>query len=218
MIKGLVFDLDGLLLDSERIVQRSWNASGADLGYPDIGSNIYHTIGFNRARRKVYFKGIYGDDFPFERFQSKASDYFQKIVEEEGVPLKEGAREILTFAKQRGLKVGLATSSSLGYAENSLKETGLYEFFDGIVGGNMVSRSKPDPQIYQKACDAIGLPPPDCGALEDSPSGISSAWAAGLRPIMVPDLVQPDEETLSKVWMVKDSLSAVTEALRKLLV
>lgn len=213
MIKGLIFDMDGLIFDSERIVQRSWNASGADLGYPGIGEHIYNTVGFNRARRAVYFKGVYGQDFPHEVFQDRAAEYFGKIVEAEGLPVKEGARELLTFARERGLRIGLATSSSSDYAADQLKDAGIYGFFDGFVYGNMVTRSKPDPEIYIKACRAVGLAPAQCAALEDAPSGVSAAFAAGLRTVMVPDLVTPDEETLSKVWMLKKSLIEVPEAI-----
>ena len=114
MIKGFVFDMDGLLFDSERIVQRSWNAAGSELGYEGIGEQIYNTLGFNRARRAVYFKEIYGDDFPVEAFQERAARHFVQIVDLEGMSMKEGAREVLKFAKEKGIAVGLATSSSEG--------------------------------------------------------------------------------------------------------
>ena len=113
MLKGLVFDMDGLLFDTERIVQRSWNLSGADLGYCDIGAHIYNTIGFNRGKRAEYFKGVYGEDFPHDMFQETAARYFTEIVEKEGLPVKNGVGEILEFAKKHGLSIGLATSLSL---------------------------------------------------------------------------------------------------------
>lgn len=209
VIKGLVFDMDGLLFDSERIVQRSWNAAGDDLGYPDIGGHIYHTVGFNRARREIYFKGVYGEDFPHDEFQEKAAVHFLEIVNREGMPVKPGARELLSFAKDQGLRLGVATSSSSDYAADNLKNAGLYDYFDGFIYGNMVTRSKPDKEIYEKACRIIGVDPKEAVALEDAPSGIASAYAAGLRPVMVPDLVKPDEETLKKVWLVRTSLLEV---------
>lgn len=209
VINGLVFDMDGLLFDSERIVQRSWNAAGAELGYPEIGDHICHTVGFNRARREVYFKGVYGEDFPHDLFQEKAAAYFLEIVDREGMPVKPGARELLTFAKANGLRLGVATSSSSGYAADSLKNAGLYDYFDGFVYGNMVTRSKPDKEIYVKACSAIGVAPKEAVALEDAPSGIASAYAAGLKTVMIPDLVKPDEEIMKKVWLVRTSLLEV---------
>lgn len=217
MIKGFVFDMDGLLFDSERIVQRSWYAAGAELGYPDIGAQIYHTIGFNRARRAVYFKEIYGEDFPYEMFQEKAARSFMEIVDKEGMPMKPGVPELLNFARAQGMAVGLATSSSEDYARDSLHRAGIESYFDGLVSRNMVEKSKPNPEIYQKACAAISISPAEAIAFEDAPAGISSACAAGLRAVMIPDMVQPDEETLAKVWMIKGSLTEALEELKKIL-
>lgn len=215
MLKGLVFDMDGLLFDTERIVQRSWNLSGADLGYCDIGAHIYNIIGFNRGKRAEYFKGVYGEDFPHDMFQETAARYFTEIVEKEGLPVKNGVGEILEFAKKHGLSIGLATSSSAEYALENLRSAGIYDYFDGYVCGNMVKKSKPDPEIYLKACAAIGINPSEAVALEDAPSGIASAYAAGLRTVMIPDLVQPDDKTLASVWRTADSLLAVIPILEK---
>ncbi len=213
MIKGLVFDMDGLLFDSERVVQKSWSAAGEELGYSDIGGQIYHTIGFNRKRRAEFFRKVYGESFPWDRFQEKAAKHFTEIVAGQGLPMKQGVREILKFAEERDLRVGLATSSSSEYALDNLRSGGIYDYFDGFVFGNMVTLSKPAPEIYEKACAAIGVEPSEAVALEDSPAGIASAYAAGLRPVMIPDLVEPDEETLSKVWLCRGSLLEVIPAL-----
>lgn len=215
MLKGLVFDMDGLLFDTERIVQRSWNLSGADLGYPHMGEHIYNTIGFNSSRREKYFKGICGTDFPYDRFEERAALYFMDIVEGEGLPVKRGVKEILDFAKSRGLSIGLATSSPDGYALENLRIAGIRDYFDGYVCGNMIKKSKPDPEIYLKACAAIGVEPSEAAALEDAPSGIASAYAAGLKTIMIPDLVRPDGKTLESVWKTADSLTEVIPILEE---
>ena len=123
--------------------------------------------------------------------------------------------EILEFAKKHGLSIGLATSSSAEYALENLRSAGIYDYFDGYVCGNMVKKSKPDPEIYLKACAAIGINPSEAVALEDAPSGIASAYAAGLRTVMIPDLVQPDDKTLASVWRTADSLLAVIPILEK---
>lgn len=217
MIKGFIFDMDGLLFDSERIVQRSWNAAGSELGYGAVGEQIYHTLGFNRARRAAYFKEIYGNDFPIEAFQEKARVHFMQIVEREGMVMKAGVREILQFAGEKGLAVGLATSSSEDYARGNLQRAGIASYFDGLICGNMVEKSKPDPEIYLKACTAIGAAPAEAIAFEDASSGILAASAAGLKTVMVPDLVQPAAEIIEKVWMLKPSLIEVLEELKKVL-
>lgn len=194
MIKALVFDMDGLLLDSERIVQRSWNEAGEEFGVSGVGQQIYHTIGMNRKARNAFFREVFGEEFPLEEFNKKSSEKFYQIVEREGLPVKTGAKELLTYAKEHGLKTAVATSSGKEYAVKVLEDAGLYGYFDGGVFGDMVHRSKPDPEIYLKACAGIGKEPGECLALEDAPAGVRSAHAAGLQVIVIPDLVAPEEE------------------------
>lgn len=110
-VEALVFDMDGLLLDSERVVQKSWNYAGEKLGYGRIGEHIYHTLGFNVVRREAYFKSVYGEDFPMDKFNELTREKYYGICDKEGIGVKEGARELLIYAKEHGYKVGLATSS-----------------------------------------------------------------------------------------------------------
>lgn len=214
MIKGIIFDMDGLIFDSERVVQRAWSEIGEECGYPGMGEQIYQTVGFNRRRREEYFKSVYGQDFPHDLFVDKTRDIFSRIVETEGLPMKAGAKEVLMLAKEKRLRIGLATSSSSDYAKEELTTAGIYEYFDGFVFGNMVTKSKPDPEIYLKACEEVGIHPEDGLALEDAPSGVESAYRAGLRVIMVPDLVKPDEATRAKAWKVAGSLEEVIPLLK----
>lgn len=205
-IEGVVFDMDGLLLDTEKIVQRTWTDVGTAFGYPDMGEQIYHTLGFNRARRKEYFRSVYGEDWPDEAIVNATVKRFTEIVETEGVPVKKGAHELMEVLRNKGIKIGLATSSSEEHAKAELQQAGLWEFFDGCIFGGMVTHSKPHPEVYQRACAAIGVEPSHALALEDAPSGIQSAYNAGLRVIMIPDMVQPTEEVRQMTWDVKESL------------
>ncbi len=206
MIRALVFDMDGLLLDSERIVQRSWDEAGKEMGIPDLGKHIYNTLGMNRKARNRYFLSTFGADFALETFNRMTSDVFFRIVGETGIPLKPGAKELLEYAKKHGFKIAVATSSSSGYAVQELKDAGIWQYFDSGVFGNMIEHAKPDPEIYLKACECIGISPSECFAFEDAPAGIRSAHAAGLKVIAVPDLVQPDGELLALVYKKLDTL------------
>lgn len=206
MIKGLVFDMDGLLLDSERIVQRSWNEAGEEMGISGVGEHIYNTLGMNRKARNAYFNEAFGVGFPLEDFNKRVSDIFYRIVKEEGLPVKDGARELLEYAKENHYKTAIATSSGRAYAVKVLEDAGLYRYFDGGVFGDMVEHTKPDPEIYLKACESIRIKPEECVAFEDAPAGIRSAYAAGLKVIAVPDLVEPDEETLMFTYQKLDTL------------
>ena len=216
MIHGIVFDMDGLLFDSERIVQRAWETAGRELEIPDMGSHIYHTLGMNRKGRNEYFARAIGEDFPFEEFGRRNRKAFVRIVEEEGLPMKTGARELLEYVKAEGYKVGIATSSSGDYAKGNLIQARIYKYFDGGVFGDMVTKAKPDPEIYLAACRKIGVSPGECMALEDSPAGIRSASRAGMIPVMVPDLVEPTEEIRKMTYAVCKSLWEVKGLLEEL--
>lgn len=216
MIEAIVFDMDGLIFDSERIVQRTWEDTGNKLGIPHLGSHIYNTLGMNVVARREYFTRAIGEHFPHEDFAQGTRERFYEIVEEEGLPVKPGVRELLEYGRQSGYKMALATSSRQPYAEGILKNAGLYDYFDGMVFGNMVSHSKPDPEIYLKACTQIGAAPERSIALEDAPNGIRAAHAAGMIPVMVPDLVQPSEEIKTLVYRQFETLHEVIDLLEEL--
>lgn len=193
-IRALVFDMDGLLFDSERVVRESWYLAGEKLGYPALGDHIRNTLGFNLARRNEYFRNALGEEFPIEEFNQMTREIFHTLKEEKGVPKKPGVDEILCYAKENGYRLAVATSSRREYSSDLLKGSGIWNYFDAFVFGDMVSHAKPDPEIYLKACKEIGVLPCEAMALEDSPNGIRAAYAAGMNPVIIPDLVRPDEE------------------------
>lgn len=213
-VEAVVFDMDGLIFDSERIVQRSWNIAGEELGYGRIGEHIYHTLGFNVKRREQYFKGVYGQDFRMTEFGVLTGKAFRQIVAEEGLTVKPGVRELLDYLRMHRIKTAVATSSRREYSIEILTNAGLWQYFDGAVFGDMVENAKPDPEIYRKACERIGADPAKSVALEDSPAGIRSAHAAGMTPLMIPDLVEPDEEIQKLYYRKFPTLIQVLDFLR----
>lgn len=215
MLKALLFDMDGLIFDSEKVVQRSWNMAGNTLGYGNIGDHIYNTLGMNAKSRGEYFKGVFGEEFPNDKFRDLARENFYGIVEKEGLSVKTGARELIHYAKQLGYRMAVVTSSRKPYVEEMFKKAGLYEYFDVFICGDMVTKSKPDPEIYEKACRLLGVRPENCVAFEDAPAGVESATAAGVDVIMVPDLVRPDGVTLHKTWRVITRLDEAIDILRR---
>lgn len=214
-IKALVFDMDGLLFDSERVVRKSWYLAGEKLGYPKIGDHIYHTLGFNVVRRNEYFRKTFGEEFPVDRFNQMTREIFHELKTKEGVPKKPGVDELLKYSRESGYLLGVATSSRREYSTELLKENGIWEYFNVFVFGDMVSHAKPDPEIYLKACGRLEVAPEEAMALEDSPNGIRSAYAAGMQPVVVPDLVTPDEEILSLCRWKCDSLFEVIRILKQ---
>lgn len=214
-LQAVIFDMDGLIFDSERIVQLSWDIAGERLGYGKLGANIYHTLGMNVARRKAYFAETYGSDFPFDTFRSYSRLAFREYVEQNGLPMKPGLTELLDFLHTARIRTAVATSSSHDYAIGNLTSAGLASSFDGFLSGNTVTHGKPAPEIYDKACRLIHVPASQAIALEDSPNGIRSAHAAGLIPIMIPDLIReaPEIEPLLDAKLL--SLSDVIPYIQK---
>ena len=207
--EALIFDMDGLIFDSERLVQRTWNDAGEALGYGRIGEHIYNTLGFNLKRRTQYFKEAFGGDFPMDAFNELTRARFHEIRDAEGLAMKPGVRELLDYARGQGMKTAVATSSRKEYSVQILSDAGIWPLFDGAVFGDQVVNAKPDPEIYLTACAMVGADPAKSLALEDSPAGIRSAAAAGMSAVMVPDLVQPSDEILSLCTAKFDSLLEV---------
>lgn len=198
LLGGVIFDMDGLMFDTERIVKHSWDIAGEKMGYGKLGDNIFHTLGMNLSGRKDYFHRIYGQDFPFEEFSERYKAAWYNIVESEGIPIKPGLTELLNFLREEGYPMMVATSSSPHHCTERLRDAGLTDYFRGTINGNMVQHSKPHPQIYQLACQTLGTQPSETLALEDSGNGLRSAISAGLPAIMIPDLIKdlPDLEPL----------------------
>lgn len=213
MIEALIFDMDGLLFDSERVVQRTWNIAGEELGFGPVGENIYNTLGMNLKSRTEYFKVVYGQDFPMDKFADRTREIYYAIAREEGVPLKPGVRAILEYGKQHGYKMGVATSSRQQHAVAAMKDSGIYQYFENCVFGDMVENAKPDPEIYETACRILGADPANSMALEDAPNGIRSASQAGLYAVMVPDLVQPDDVMRKTAYRICGDLYEVIDVL-----
>lgn len=214
-IRGIVFDMDGLIFDSERVVQRSWESAGNELGIPHMGAHIYHTVGFNRQRRTQYFREHIGADFPDDIFAEKARVKFREIVDREGLAMKPGVRELFEYAKDRGIRLAVATSSRKAYACGLLQTHNLMQFLDGYVTGDMVSQGKPDPEIYRTACHVIGVEAKEALALEDAPSGIRAAVSAGMRAIVIPDLVAPGPDIEKMAWYKFETLFDVLALLKR---
>lgn len=214
-ISAVIFDMDGLMIDSERVVQYSWGIVGKRMGYPHLDQDIYHTLGKNCSGRERYFKEKYGESFPFEEFLKEYRKEYALYIKAHGISPKKGLYRLLDYLKNRKIPMAIATSSSEESAVKNLKALGVYDCFDGFVFGDMVAHSKPHPEIYEKACFSIGAVPEETIALEDSINGIKSASRAGLIPVMVPDLVRETKEVEELLAAKKEDLLEVAEWIEK---
>ena len=190
-LEGVVFDVDGVLFDTERLSQEIWNAVSTELGWPQVGRAYLEFVGAEPGRHPPKMLDLFGPDFPRETFLLTCSARSQERMEREGVPFKPGVREILEFLTARRVPAALATSTNRERTQRRMEMTGLRPCFSAVVTGDQVAHSKPDPEIYQLACRALGTTPSRTLAIEDSRNGILSAHAAGMPVVMVPDLIPP---------------------------
>lgn len=205
-IKAVVFDMDGVLIDSERISNIAWCQAGAEYKLDDIEGTVLDCTGSSRSDQWIYLRKKYGHDFPAEEFRERCSEISRQYIAEHGMPLLPYAREILEYLKEKRIPIALASSTRKVIVHQELKNIGLFDFFDTIVCGDEVEHSKPLPDIYLKACSQLGLEPEVCVAVEDSPNGIKSAKDAGMMPVMVPDQIQPTEEIKGMLFRLFESL------------
>ncbi|MDE5930953.1 MAG: HAD family phosphatase [Lachnospiraceae bacterium] len=209
--KVVIFDMDGVIFDSEQLVLDSWETVGKKYGIPDVGKTLTDCIGTSKVKTREIVYEHYGKDFDFEKYSKEASLLFHEYVKENGLPVKKGVRELLQYLKEEEVPVGLASSTRLAVVEEELKQAALYDYFRVVVGGDQLKRSKPEPDIYLMTCEKMGVSPENAYAVEDSYNGIRAAHSAGMMPIMVPDLLPATEEMLEKSIAVFDDLFQVKQ-------
>ena len=209
MIQAAVFDMDGLMFDTERVGRDAWNEVGKAWGFGDLTQVNEQCLGRNKASCREIFHRFFGDKLTLDAVLDAAQPIPRRSYEEHGMPCKKGLRELLEYLKAGGIKIAMATSSDRADAEWNLQKAGLREYFNALICGDMVKRSKPDPDIYLTAARTLGVAPENCIGLEDSRNGILSVRNAGMHPILIPDLVKPDEEMLSAAEVVLSDLGQV---------
>lgn len=191
---AVVFDMDGVLFDTQKVYSKTWMEVAEILNIKDIEEPLFHCIGRNRADQEIILKKYYPEGFPFEEFYRLKNEIFDRHIEEDGIPLMRGTKELLVYLNEVGAKIAIASSSRKDVVIHHVHQTGLSDMFQKIVGGDMVLHSKPSPDIYFKACDELGVNPTDAFAVEDSYNGIRAAVAAGMKTIMIPDMQPPTDE------------------------
>ena len=206
-LKAVLFDMDGVLFDSEALVLRSWEQTAEIHGIPDVREVCLRCLGTNAAESRRLFLEKYGADFPYDTYKAEMSARYWENVGEGKLELKPGVREILDALRQNGWKTAIASSTRTAVVREEMQHFGLEQMFDEIIGGDMVRRSKPDPEIYLTACRVLGADPAETYAVEDSYNGIRSAAAAGMRPVMIPDLLPPTPEIESLTAKIFPSMT-----------
>ncbi len=215
-VKALLFDLDGLLVDSEPLSRRAWNEVIARVGYTLSDEVFMQMVGRSESEVRTLFERVFGPDFPFEKVTRLRQAHFLEALAREGVPPKPGAHDLLAYVTRRGLAKAVASSTSRAMAEAKLRSAGLREFFEVIVTGEDVPQAKPAPDLFLEAARRLNLPPEACVVLEDSSVGVQAAHAAGMRCILIPDVQPLSAEIVNLATWHLRSLAEVPALLERL--
>lgn len=194
MCQAVVFDMDGVIFDSESLVLECWRTVADKYNIPDVDQNCSDCRGLNYEATKEYYLNKFGADFDYVGYKKEVSALFHEKAAKGELRTKWGIEELLYFLKINNIPMAVASSTRSDVVKQELENAGLLQYFDAIVGGDQVIRSKPDPEIYLKACEMLGCNPKYAYAIEDSFNGVRSAVAAGMPTIMVPDLTPADDE------------------------
>ncbi len=208
-IEAVIFDMDGLLLDTESLAMDALMSAGQALGYDMTRDFCHSLIGAPMDRCHALAVATYGQDFPVARYFELQEVHLRQLVNDGKMNLKIGVLELLDELDARGIKRAIATSSSRMRTDHHLGLVGIAQRFAHIVTRDDVSRGKPHPDPYLKAAELLAVDPQACLALEDSYNGVRAAHAAGMRVIMVPDLLEPTEEMHDKALRIARDLHEV---------
>lgn len=203
---AVIFDMDGVLFDTESLVLSCWLEAGIPLGLTNIPDVFSRCIGCNKTLTYDILLNAYGKDFPKEAFDARVHELYLSHVASDGIPVKKGVFEILSFLQEQHIPIALGSSTRIENVTWELKATGLWDFFSAVIGGDLVKHSKPAPDVFLAAAEKLSFLPENCYVIEDSYNGIRAAFAAGMHPLMVPDLLPPNDEIRNLAERVFPSL------------
>lgn len=211
--KAVLFDLDGTILDTEKYYRVLWPKALKKYGYELTDEMALSLRSLGRPFAPRQFKDWFGEDFDYDKVRGYRKEIFKEMVEEYGIQKKPGVAEILAFLKENGVTTAICTATDLERTNTYLEAVGLTGAFDKLISATMVEKGKPAPDVYLFAVEKLGYKPSECIAVEDAPNGIKSAYAAGLKVIMVPDQTEPNEELQKMLFGCVDSLDQIVDLL-----
>lgn len=212
-VKGVLFDMDGVVLDTEKLYARFWAEAAHALGYPMTYEQALGMRSLNNEAGQAKLESYFGTGVSRSVMRDKRVELMDAYVAEYGVEAKPGIHELLDELRGKGIRCAIATSSPKDRAVEYLSKLGLADKLDCICSGHEVAHGKPEPDIYLHAAACIGIPPENCLAIEDSPAGILSAHRAGCMPVLVPDLDGSDEKMRKILFAEADTLTELLELL-----
>ena len=208
---GVIFDMDGLMLDTERIARIAWQQASLAAGHEMSDLLFASLIGRRERDSAALLRTAFGSTFDYEATNRACNVLYNDYIIQNGLPLKPGVHELLADLSAGRIPLAVATSTGQPTARLRLEQSDLLRYFSVVVAGNEVAQGKPAPDIYLEAIRRLGIDPAVSFALEDSHAGVRSAHAAGLQVIMVPDILPPTPEIETLAWRVAESLHQVRD-------
>ncbi|HIX81411.1 HAD family phosphatase [Erysipelatoclostridium sp. An173] len=215
MIKAVIFDMDGLMIDSERVTFEGYQHVLAKENLT-MSEEKYKTL-LGKPVKAVHdlFKEDYGPQYDVDQIIKDVHAYIAKRFETEGVPLKPGLVELLKYLKENNYKTIIATSSHRNRVDLIVKQAQIDQYFDDSICGDEVTKGKPNPEVFLKACQKLQVSPQDALVLEDSESGINAAYNAEIKVIGIPDMKYPEEKYVKMTYKIMDNLFQVKDFLEE---
>lgn len=207
--------MDGVLIDTEKHYNAAWCQAAVEAGFPFTREHALLLRSCEAKEGEKLMQGIFGPTFDYYAIRERRRELVRERLARYGLEKKPGVEETLRYLRAKGIKTAVATATALDITRSHLTEIGIYELFDSVVSAKNVAHGKPAPDVYLYACEQIGERPQDCMAAEDSPNGIMAAYRAGLKPVMIPDLTQPDEELVKYLYACVNSLSGLCDLVDK---
>ena len=216
MIKAIIFDMDGLMIDSERVTFECYQERLKDMNLT-MDEEFYKTL-LGKPIKGIYqrFYDVYGNDFPIENVIQDVHQLMAERFETEGVPVKKGLVELLHYLKDNNYKTIVATSSNRDRVDKILAQAKITEFFDDSICGDEVTKGKPNPEVFLKSCQKLGVNVDEAIVLEDSEAGIQASYDANIKVICIPDMKYPEKQYEEKTFKILKDLTEVTEYLKSL--
>ncbi len=212
---AIIFDMDGLMLDTERIAHRAWQQALSDWGYPLPFEVYLNVIGRNSASARQVFREAFGAEIPIEEIIARKQQYVDEVILRDGIALRPGLLELLDWLDTQSWPRAVGSSTAYRYVELRLRLAGIAGRFPIFAGGDEVAQGKPAPDIFLLAAERLGVEPTRCFVLEDSDAGIQAAHTAGMLPLMVPDMKPPSETSFKLAGGIFKSLFDVKDFLEK---
>lgn len=216
MIKAIIFDMDGLMIDSERVTFECYQERLKDMNLT-MDEEFYKTL-LGKPIKGIYqrFYDVYGNDFPIDNVIQDVHQLMDERFETEGVPVKKGLVELLHYLKDNNYKTIVATSSNRDRVDKILAQAKITEFFDDSICGDEVTKGKPNPEVFLKSCQKLGVNVDEAIVLEDSEAGIQASYDANIKVICIPDMKYPEKQYEEKTFKILKDLTEVTAYLKSL--